>query len=233
MVRRNLLSLLACVSVVTAQPLTSSLAPARLRLNGLRASSGRFVLFDAPDATQTYPSGINNSGTVTGFYADANGGHGFLRGMDGLFVTFDAPGSQGIYPSSINSGGAVAGNYSDTRQHGFLRTADGSWIPFEVPGTFPSSSENPVCINDSGTIAGPYFDGKNTHGFLRTVDGSLITIDAPGSTYTYASGINAGGMVTGIYDDANFNAHGFIRRMDGTWISFDVPGNNFGFFPRL
>lgn len=151
--------------------------------------------------------------------------------MDGLFVTFDAPGSQDIYPSSINSGGAVAGNYSDTRQHGFLRTADGSWIPFEVPGTFPSSSQNPICINDSGTIAGPYFDGKNTHGFLWTADGSLITIDAPGSTYTYASGINAAGMVTGIYDDANFNAHGFLRGTDGTWHSFDVPGSNFGFFP--
>jgi hypothetical protein len=125
----------------------------------------------------------------------------------------------------------VAGNYSDTSQHGFLRAADGSWITFNVPGTFPSSSENPIVINDSGAIAGPYFDGSSMHGFVRSLDGSLITIDAPGSTYTYATGINAGGVVTGIYNDASLNAHGFLRGMDGAWISFNVPGNNFGLFP--
>jgi len=231
MVQRILLSLLACVIAVTAQPLTSSYASLRLPLDGVGSHSARLILFDGPGATQTYPSSINDGGTITGYYADADGGHGFLRYLGGLFVTFDAPGSQNIYPSSINSAGAVAGNYSDTSQHGFLRSADGSWITFNVPGTFPSSSENPIVINDSGAIAGPYFDGSSMHGFVRSLDGSLITIDAPGSTYTYATGINAGGVVTGIYDDASFNAHGFLRGRDGAWISFNVPGNNFGLFP--
>jgi hypothetical protein len=88
---------------------------------------------------------------------------------------------------------------------------------------------NPIVIDDSGTIAGPYFDGS-MHGFLRTPDGSLITIDAPGSTYTYATGINAGGMVTGIYA-ASYNSHAFLRGIDGAWTSFDVPGDNLRLFP--
>ena len=231
MVRRNLLSLLACVAAVSAQPRPSSHALPRLRLQSVSQHSAQLIFFDGPGATQTYPTSINNSGTIAGFYADANGGHGFLRDLSGSFVTFDAPASQNIYPSSINSAGAVAGNYTAAAQHGFLRTPDGTFITFDVPGTFPSSSGNPIGLNDSGAIAGPYFDGSTMHGFLWTVDGSLTTIDAPESTYTYATGINAGGMVTGIYADASYNTHGFVRGNEGEWSSFDVPDNNFGFFP--
>jgi hypothetical protein len=231
MVQRILLSSLACFISVSAQRLPSLHAPLKPQPESLTANSVRVILFDGPGATETYPTSINNSGTVTGFYADANGGHGFLRGLDGSFVTFDAPGSQNIYPSSINAAGAVTGNYSTTTsQYGFLRTADGTWTTFDVPGTFPSSSGNPIGINDSGTIAGPFFDGE-MHGFLRNPDGSLITIDAPESTYTYPTCINSGGMVTGIYDDVNYDSHGFVRRSGGQWVSFDVPGDNFGFFP--
>lgn len=230
MLRRILLSSLACVLTITAQPLRKSSASLRLQLEGETVSSASIVFFDGPGATQTYPAAIDNSGTVTGFYADANGGHGFLRGIGGNFVTFNAPGSENIYPSSINSSGAVAGNYSDTSQHGFLRPPKGGWISFDVPGTFTSSSEDPIIINDSGTIAGPYFDGSKFHGFLRALDGTLVTIDFPDSTETEATGINNSGMVTGTYADASFNEHGFVRTKEGTWTSFDVPGGNFGFF---
>jgi len=216
---------------VAAQRLPSTHTPLKPPLESLTANSVRVILFDGPGATQTYPTSINNSGTVTGFYADAHGGHGFLRELDGSFVTFDAPSSQNIYPSSINTAGEVAGNYSTTTtQYGFLRTADGTWITFDVPGTFPSSSGNPIGINNSGVIAGPYFDGE-MHGFLRNADGSLITIDAPDSTYTYPTGINNGGLITGIYADVTYNSHGFVRGSGGQWVSFNVPGDNFGFFP--
>ena len=228
MVRRNLLSLLACLTVVSAQPPAK---PPRLHLQGAGERPVQVILFDGPGATETYPSSINKSGTVTGFYADANGGHGFLRDLAGYFVTFDAPASQNIYPSSINSAGAVAGNFTDTSQHGFLRTAGGQWITFDVPGTFPNSSQNPICINDAGTIAGPYFTGTEFYGFIRAADGKLTRISYPESTYTYAAGINGGGTVIGIYNDASFNSHGFLRAPDGTWHSYDVPGDNFGFFP--
>jgi hypothetical protein len=230
MLLRHLMTLLVGLTVVRAQTLPGS---PDFRSKGDAERSVQLILFDAPGASQTYPSSINNNGTVTGFYVDANGGHGFLREPDGNFVTFDAPGSQSIYPSSINSAGAVAGNFTDTSQHGFLRTADGKWITFEVPGTFPSSSQNPICINDSGIIAGPYTNDTQFYGFIRAVDGSLITISYPESTYTFATGINGDSTVTGIYNDASFNSHGFLRGMDGTWVSFDVPGDNFGFFPPV
>jgi uncharacterized membrane protein len=231
MLRRCLLPLLACFSLVTPRLPAGSDTSLRLPLKSARERSVQVIVFDAPGATQTYPSAINNNGTVTGFYVDANGDHGFLRDMNGQFVTFGAPGSQGIYPSSINSTGAVAGSFTDTSQHGFVRTANGTWIAFDVPGKFPSSSQNPICINDSGIITGPYINGTSFYGFLRSVGGSLTTISYPESTYTYATGINGAGTVTGIYNDASFNSHGFLRGVDGTWVNFDVPGGYFGFFP--
>ncbi|MGA2593649.1 MAG: hypothetical protein ABSH32_27360 [Bryobacteraceae bacterium] len=229
MVRRILLSSLACVLTITAQPPKKLYTSVQVQLEGVTVSSASIVFFDGPGATQTYPAAINNSGTITGYYADANGGHGFLRGIGGGFVTFNAPGSENIFPSSINTSGAVAGNYSDTSQHGFLRTPKGGWVSFDVPGTFPSSSENPIIVNDSGTVAGPYFDGTKFHGFLWA-GGGTDTIDFPESTETYATGINNMGNVAGTYADASFNQHGFVLRNDGTWFSFDVPGGNFGFF---
>jgi len=230
MFRRMLLSVFACVIAAAAQPPVHSETSVALQHNGVTGQTARLILFSVPGATETYPTSINDDGVIAGWYADANGGHGFLRGLSGGFVTFSAPGSPDIFPSSINAGGAVAGNYG-APQYGFLRAPDGDWTTFNVPGTFPSSSGNPIVINDSGLIAGPYFDGSRTHGFLRALNGSFLTIDAPASTSTDATGLNAGGTVTGTYDDASYTPHGFIRAIDGTWTSFDVPGNNFGFFP--
>lgn len=225
MVPRVLFCAFACVIAVTAQVTT-----AEIRIDGARARTPQLLSFDGPGASQTYASGINNNGTITGFLGDATGAeHGYLRYLGGDFVTFDAPGSNDITPDSINSNGAVAGSYGDTRTDGFLRNADGTFTTFTVPGMFPSSSGNPIVINDSGIIAGPYFDATE-HGFVRLPSGSVSTIDFPGSADTAATGINADGVITGIYLDATFTPHGFVRENFGEWVSFDVPGNNFGFF---
>ena len=75
---------------------------------------------------------INMSGTVTGFYWDANKvTHGFVRTPDGKFTRFDAPGAgtasdQGTWPQAINYWGQVVGYYMDANgvYHGFLRMGD-------------------------------------------------------------------------------------------------------------
>jgi len=229
---RTLLCAMACVFTAAAQSVSPSYVAAGLRPHGATAGSPHLVQFDYPGATQTYVSAINNDGTVIGFYADAAGGHGYLRLKGGGMQSFDAPGSPDIYPDSINTGGVIAGNYGDTRQDGFVRTPGGLFTTFTVPGTFPSSSGNPIVINASGVIAGPYFDTVTAHGFVRFPNGAVDIIDYPGSTYTYVTGMNLAGTVTGIYNDANFVSHGFVAG-SGRWFSFDVPGNNFGFFPPV
>ena len=221
MFRATLPCLLAALAVASAQT-----------HDGPEAASATFVSFDGPQATVTFASAIDNTGAITGMYADAtNAEHVYLRSLAGRFETFSAPGSPDITPDSINSWATVAGSYGDTRGGGFVRSLDGTFTPFTVPGVFPSSSTNPIAINNSGVVAGPYYDtnGKE-HGFVRLNDGTFLTIDYPDSSSTDVTGINNLGSLTGIYTDASFNAHGFVRAPGGAWVSFDVPGGNFGFF---
>jgi len=56
----------------------------------------------------------------------------------------------------------------------------------------------------------------------------VITFDAPGAGTTrgqgtWATAINAGGVIAGYYADSGGACHGFVRNTDGTYISFDTP----------
>lgn len=58
-----------------------------------------------------------------------------------------------------------------------------------------------------------------------------ITFDAPGADLnagdyngTFANGINARGVTTGYYIDANNVYHGFLRTPDGKFTTFEAPG---------
>jgi hypothetical protein len=82
----------------------------------------------------TRARGINDSGTVTGFYLDANCvAHGFVYdSVSGTFTTLDNPlafngaqnasGSSGTFLPGINNAGEIAGQYGDANghYHGFV-----------------------------------------------------------------------------------------------------------------
>jgi hypothetical protein len=52
------------------------------------------------------------------------------------------------------------------------------------------------------------------HGYLRSPDGKITTIDPQGSIFTFSSGLNDSGAITGYYLDANNEYHGFLRIPD-------------------
>jgi hypothetical protein len=126
------------MTFLTTLTLTGVLTiPVRL---AAQSSSSEVTTFDAPGAGAaagsgfgTFPTSINDGGTITGRYIDANNvNHGFLRSPSGdEFITFDAPGAgktagsgQGTFPKSINKAGAITGHYIDSNNvnHGFLRS---------------------------------------------------------------------------------------------------------------
>jgi hypothetical protein len=202
-------------------------------------ASGTFITFDAPGAVQgTVPSKISQTGTITGYYNDANFvGHGFLRDRSGTFITFDVPAATGglTAPTSINPEGAITGSYYDVNfvGHGFVRAKNGTIATFEAPGavagmigTFPSD------INPPGDITGYYYDANFVgHAFVRAKNGTLTAFDAPGAGTTgsfpgtYAVCITPDGTIVGMYTDANSASHGFLRTRNGTFTTFDPPGS--------
>ena len=221
------------------------------------AQEPRIITFDAPgadtnpgDFNGTFAAGINNGGTIAGYYIDANNVyHGFLRSREGSFTTFEAPGADttpgsfnGTQPNSINNSGAITGAYSDANGfvHGFLRSLNGEFTTFDVPGVGPGSGSFPIALNAQGAIVGFYADADfNFHAFLRSPNGKFTTWSGPeacdngqpnGCFGSSASNINALGIAVGGFEDnsGNFVDHGLIRSPDGTLTTFDVPGAGTG-----
>jgi len=91
---------------------------------GFLYAGGTYSTIDFADASSTYPSGINNSGDIVGYYVGVNTSSGFLY-TGGSFSTIDFPGASSTYLSGINDSGDIVGYYIDMNGyiHGFLASA--------------------------------------------------------------------------------------------------------------
>jgi hypothetical protein len=220
----------------------------------------KIITFDAPGAgTGPYQGTgcsvtdctvlINDEGTITGYYLDANNVyHGFVRSPGGKITTFDAPGADttpgdfnGTLPSAINDAGAITGVYYDvsSEAHGFLRSPKGAFTTFDVTGT-PIGTTVPRGLNLEGTIVGLTTDQNGAfRPFLRRPDGTFATwsvpgeCDTPNTTGCYGSGaytINLFGTIDAGYEDnsGNFVSHGLLRSADGKLTTYNVPGAGTG-----
>jgi hypothetical protein len=99
----------------------------------LRSSKGDFTTFDLPNSAFTMGEGINNAGTIVGYYADqvtpfVEHDQGFVL-EKGVFTTVDVPDpsdpsgkAQQTAIQSINAKGEIVGSYDDSKgvEHGFL-----------------------------------------------------------------------------------------------------------------
>lgn len=188
----------------------------------LRANDGTITEFDAPGATDTDASSINDSGAIVGLYwhGEVHGivEHGYLRAADGTFTEFDAPGaSGGTTASAINRDGWIVGQYDDPNDvsHGYLRNPKGKFAEYNAPDAGKGAYQGTLGaqINSHANIAGGYIDSNNDeHGYIRLKNGSLTEFDAPDAAYgTVPGGINDRDVVSGYYQDAAGVYHGFLR----------------------
>jgi hypothetical protein len=191
-----------------------------------RAKSSFYITFSVPNSTRTQPVAINDWLTVTGFWEDAAGDHGFVRNLFGTITQFDAPGTTFTLPTAINNAGIIVGHYSAASgsEEGFLRTADGKFTTIAPGGR--GSFALAAAINDSGMVTGSYQTGSSgdlpTFGFLRYPDGGIVTFSIPGSTDVEPTSINAGGDITGHYTyEGGTQIGGFVRHGDGHIATFD------------
>ena len=88
---------------------------------GFTYNGTSFTKFTVPGSTTTFGAGINDSGTLVGYFNDSAGQHGFVY-MGGQFTTLDATGALGTRAAGINGSGTVVGFFDDSNAgaHGFV-----------------------------------------------------------------------------------------------------------------
>lgn len=170
-------------------------------------NGGVFTALDLPFAVNyATATGINNSGQIAGFYSDSTGGHGFVK-SGGNYTTLEVPGASFTYATGINDSGDVAGYYYATqdvagvptiRQRGFVKSG-GVYRTIDAPGAGVTQTYA-AGINNSGQVAGTFYDGTKYKGFIEV--GGVFTILDHYASGTYVYGINNLGDVVGYYEDA-------------------------------
>jgi uncharacterized membrane protein len=187
-----------------------------------------YISFSVPGALGTYPTGINASMEVTGYYAISPAvARGFLREADGTITTFNVGGATLTQPVGINAAGDITGLYFEPAVYatlGFLRYADGRIITFAANQTNPFLGLAPAGINDFDEIAGNYiFHGITA--FTRSRAGVFTNIPIPNGSV--ATAINDSGSVVGFYGGGGNDVFtGFVAHPDGYWEEIGIPGNS-------
>lgn len=208
----------------------------------VRSANGTFTVFDVPGSAGTFVTGINDAGTVTGYYLDVQSqdSHGFVRAADGTITVFDGPttifGPGHASPASINSSGTIVGvDY----EQGFVRTPDGSTSLFDASGQGDATTA-PADINDASVVVGGVstpvlcdpadvscIANPGNTGFARSFFGAgaftMFTPPFPNVVNSTARGVNAGGTIVGTYGDTNQVSHGYLRLPDGSFFAMDAP----------
>ena len=125
-----------------------------------------FLVLTIPGVATTTVSGINNKGSLSGFYTEAGVTHGFVL-VGGKFTILTFPGSTSTSALGLNNIGQVVGTYTDTSGvHGFIWTAAAGFAKVDDPSGIGATMING--INDKGWIVG--FFGPCATG-LFTCDG--------------------------------------------------------------
>ena len=185
--------------------------------HGFLLSQGVVTILDFPGASDTFAFGINDSGTVAGYWdlLDAGGNllayHGFVWN-NGAFAQVDFPGSGDTAVVGINARGDLVGAWdsgvTSPIGHGFV-CSKRNCFSFDVPGATVTQADD---INAHGQVVGTYIDtGGAQHAFLA-VGANITTFDFPGAALTSAWGINSAGQIVGDYRNADNALHGFLAQ---------------------
>ena len=164
--------------------------------------------FDYPGALDTSPSGINESGTVVGSFANGlNQIQSFVRFADGTFSDpIVYPASQSTYLSDINNTGTMCGSYIlDGTYHGFFLSGS-TFTNFDLhtPNTLLRG------VNDAGNFSGTTIDQA-----FVSIDGTLTMFAIPRQAIMDAYGINSLNQVVGGAVHGAEIEYSFRRDADG------------------
>lgn len=142
------------------------------------SAGGTLTSFAVPAAISTFAYEINNSNQLAvGYYIESSGTlHGYYRDANGaLHFPIDPSGSTATVLFGLNDRNWVVGRYGDSSgaTHGLFFVPPNSFFTFDYPGSTFTSLNG---INAQGVICGRYADASGiAHGFLARIRGTPPT----------------------------------------------------------
>jgi hypothetical protein len=180
--------------------------------------------------------GINNEGTIAGYFGSGAKGHpnrGYVVTPgygQGNFRNENFPGSAQTQVVGINNNGDTAGFWVDGQgaNHGFykLHGHAAHTVDFPTADNAKPRVDQLLAINDRDLTVGFYTDGKgNNHGFTYNIGTHRFkTVTVGGDSNLTAAGINNEGDVAGFATNGAGTVEAFLRRSDGKVYHLNFPG---------
>lgn len=176
----------------------------------------------------SWAQGINDSGQVVGkLSVSSSTYHAFITGANGAGVTdlgtLDTGSKSCSIANAINASGQVVGWYSTSSYtYAFVTGANG--VGMTKLGTLGGDTTSASAINDKGQVVGFANVSGNPHAFITSTDGTSLTDIGilSGGNYSYATGINASGLVVGysqVSVSSTLTEHAFITGADGVGMT--------------
>ncbi len=198
-------------------------------------TSPTFTAENFPSSSQTQVTGLNNTGTTVGFYADSNGATtpNFIGFVDrsNTFTSVINPSTPaapntnqllGVNDSNIAVGFYVDGSGNAQAYEYNIGTA--AFTAITLPSADDAVMTTATGINDAGEISG-FFENASgvTDGFLDN-SGTFSIFGVPGSNSTMFLGINNDGDAVGTYQDSNGFNNGLVYNIGtGTFQTVNDP----------
>jgi hypothetical protein len=219
---RSIIGALAAATLigVLAAGVADAAAPQAASLTFQRVASPQ-------DPTFTQLLGINDHGTIAGYYGSgatpANPNRGFTLRLPNTFTSENFPNSAQTQVIAIDNRGDTGGFEVDQAgtTHGFLKRLHGSFQTIDLPGT---TFNQLLGLDNQGRAAG-YFQDANgvNHAWTRDAHGSFVV---PPIANSQATGINDQGVLVGFTQPTATSSSGFILRDNHVQL-LNFPGSVF------
>jgi hypothetical protein len=169
-------------------------------LHGLVFYNGRWQTLDHPNTAHTYLNGINNYGSIVGYYKSSSTRYTGFKLKNGMYQDIRFPGAFWTMPEGIADNGTIVGSYRLLNADGSISIGqgfilqNGVYKKFDHPlGTGGTDVQE---VNKYGVIVGNYWVDSYVQGFIYT-SGQFKDVILPGAYETTVSDINQYGVISG------------------------------------
>lgn len=193
------------------------------------------TLNNPADPTFNQLLGINNTGTIAGYFGSGSASHpnkGYTLTPPASYTNENFPGSVQTQVVGINSNASptTVGFWIDGAQNNFGFVDQGNSFTTVSDPNVPTTGTvvtQLLGVNGNNIAAGFYLDNVgNAQGFIYNIATSVFTpVNLPGSfnaVMTTVTGVSNSGEISGFYTDTGNAVHGFLDN-GGTFTSLNDP----------